>query len=45
MFLQIITIRNVRQLNELANETYLFAAIAAVVFIGVSWVAANLIKW
>lgn len=45
MLSQIITIRNPRQLDELANETYLFAAIAAVVFIGVSWVAANLIKW
>ncbi|MCU0353209.1 MAG: hypothetical protein MUD08_05630 [Cytophagales bacterium] len=42
---QIITIRNPRQLEELANETYMFAAIAAVILVGVSWLVANLIKW
>ncbi|MDJ1470888.1 hypothetical protein QNI19_24055 [Cytophagaceae bacterium DM2B3-1] len=42
---QIITIRNPRQLEDLASETYMFAAIAAVIFIGLSWVVANLIKW
>ncbi len=42
---QIITIRNPRQLEELANETYMFAAITAVVFVGLSWIIANLIKW
>ena len=42
---QIVTIRNPRQLEELANETYMFAAIAAVIFVGVSWLVANLIKW
>ncbi len=42
---QIITIRNPRQLEDLANETYMFAAIAAIIFIGLSWIIANLIKW
>lgn len=45
LFAQIITIRNPRQLEELGNETYMFAAIAAIFFIGVSWVVANLVKW
>jgi len=42
---QIITIRNPRQLEELANETYMFAVIAAIIFVGLSWLIANLIKW
>jgi hypothetical protein len=42
---QIITIRNPRQLDELANETYMFAVITAIIFVGLSWIIANLIKW
>jgi hypothetical protein len=45
ILIQIITIRNPRQLDDLATETYMFAAIAAIIFVGISWVAANLIKW
>lgn len=42
---QIITIRNPRQLEDLASETYMFAVIAAIIFVGLSWLIANLIKW
>ncbi len=45
LFTQIVTIRNPKQLEELSNETYMFAVIAAIIFIGISWVVANLIKW
>ncbi len=42
---QIITIRNPRQLEDLAYETYLFAVITAILFVGISWIVSKLIKW
>ncbi len=45
ILLQVITIRNPRQLDQLAYETYLFAVILAILFVGISWIVAKLIKW
>lgn len=45
ILIQIITIRNPRQLEQLAYETYLFAVIAAIIFVGISWIVSKLIKW
>jgi ABC-type arginine/histidine transport system permease subunit len=45
ILLQVITIRNPRQLEQQAYETYLLAVIVAIIFVGISWIVAKLIKW